>query len=164
MANRGRSTKPVSDGLTKRADGSFAFAPGNKFGRGNPNIRRLAAYRQMVNKAVTPEQVRTVMRKLVALAKRGDLAAIKEVLDRTVGKATAAPMHGDHAALEFPTMTTTADTVTAANGILRAMSDGRITAEDAARVGTLIELARRTIETHEIAQRLEALERKETRR
>ena len=40
--------------------------------------------------AVTEDDVRAVITKLVELAKGGDLAAIREVLNRTVGKADVA--------------------------------------------------------------------------
>jgi hypothetical protein len=40
--------------------------------------------------AVTPEDVEEITRKLVESAKQGDVVAIRELLDRTIGKPVAA--------------------------------------------------------------------------
>jgi hypothetical protein len=42
----------------------------------------------MLLESVTPEDVRAVVAKLVDLAKSGDLAAVRELLDRLFGKPT----------------------------------------------------------------------------
>jgi hypothetical protein len=147
------SRKPAKDPKTGH------FVKGNCGGPGNPNIVRLAEYRAAMREAVTPTQLRAVLRKLVSKAKGGDVLAAKVLLDRTLGKATAAPATDDAAKVDLPTLATTADTVAASNAILQALGEGRLSAEDAARYATIVELARRTLETHDLAERLAALER-----
>ena len=75
------------------------FEKGNKIGNrwkkgesGNPNGRRNAA-RDILNKILDTEiddrtKREVLLDKLVSMANRGNLNAIKEVLDRTEGKST----------------------------------------------------------------------------
>ncbi|MEZ4270158.1 MAG: hypothetical protein R3C68_01580 [Myxococcota bacterium] len=65
---------------------SGRFAVGNKGGPGNPHARRVAKLRSLLLNAVTDDELHAIVLKLVDLAKGGDLAAIREVLNRTVGK------------------------------------------------------------------------------
>ena len=76
--------QPFSDGGRDR---SGRFAVGNKGGPGNPHARRTAKLRAVLLETITPEDVAAATRALVEQAKSGDLAAIKELLDRTIGKA-----------------------------------------------------------------------------
>jgi len=66
------------------------FAAGNPGGPGNPHARRVATLRALLFEAVTDDDLRAVVGKLIEQAKGGDLAAIREPLDRTLGKAPAA--------------------------------------------------------------------------
>lgn len=65
------------------------FAPGNKYGRGNPNNLKAQQLRNTLLSAVTEDDLLKVTRKLIAMAKQGDLGAIRELLDRVLGKPTA---------------------------------------------------------------------------
>jgi len=62
------------------------FAKGNRGGPGNPHAKQVSLLRSALLKAVSPEDVQQVMSKLIELAKAGDVRAIKEILDRTLGK------------------------------------------------------------------------------
>jgi hypothetical protein len=62
------------------------FAPGNAGGPGNPFARRVATLRSALLEAITPEDVTEIVRKLVEMAKAGDIAAAREVLTRVIGK------------------------------------------------------------------------------
>src|SRR4051812_23115097 len=66
------------------------FEPGNKLGRGNPLAGRVAKIRGILLQRLTPEDAREIADALIRQAKGGDLAAIRELLDRTVGKPTVA--------------------------------------------------------------------------
>lgn len=68
---------------------SGRFAPGNAGGPGNPHAAQCARLRAELLRAVTPKTIRTIARALTERAKRGDLAAIKMLLDFTVGKPVA---------------------------------------------------------------------------
>lgn len=76
--------------MTSERDDLGRFKTGNAGGPGNPNARQTADLRAMVRDAVTPEDLAEVVRVLIGKAKGGELAAIRELLDRTIGKATDA--------------------------------------------------------------------------
>lgn len=67
-------------------DARGRFARGNKGGPGNPRCRRAAALRQLLVGAVSDDDFRAVVAKLVDMAKAGDLAAIRELFDRMLGR------------------------------------------------------------------------------
>lgn len=82
VSPRAVATDPSTNGRTPRG----RFARGNPGGPGNPYARRVAWLRAALIDAVTNEDMRDVARVLVARAKDGDVGAIRELLDRTVGK------------------------------------------------------------------------------
>jgi len=81
-------TTPFRDG---RAGGG-RFAPGNPGGPGNPYGRQVAALRAALLEAVTPDELRAVAAKLVELAKAGNVQAIRELFDRTLGRPVEADL------------------------------------------------------------------------
>ena len=70
-------------------DGRGRFLRGNQAarGRGNPNAARVNAWRSALAQTVTVEDIRAVLCVLVEKAKAGQPWAVKEFLDRTLGKA-----------------------------------------------------------------------------
>jgi hypothetical protein len=62
------------------------FAPGNKYGRGNPHAARVSKLRAALLKAVKPTDIKAVIKKLLEQAKGGDADAMKELLDRSIGR------------------------------------------------------------------------------
>lgn len=63
--------------------------------------------------------------------------------------------------LDLPgSLATAADVATAANALLRAMAAGDITPQDAQRVASVLELARRAVETEDLERRVVELERR----
>ena len=80
---------PLTNGSNGR-DTTGKFAKGNPGGPGNPHAARVAQLRSLMLEAVSLEDIQQVVAKLIELAKGGDLAAIRELLDRTLGKPTAA--------------------------------------------------------------------------
>jgi len=84
-----KKSKPSTNGDNGERAGRDAqgrFTSGNKLGRGNPFAARVAKLRAELLKAVTPADIRAVARKLIKQAKTGDLPAIRELLDRVLGK------------------------------------------------------------------------------
>lgn len=61
------------------------FARGNKGGPGNPHAQHVAKLRSALFEAVTPEDIRDVISALVTQARAGDVASIKELLQRLLG-------------------------------------------------------------------------------
>lgn len=139
-------------------DARGRFATGNPGGPGNPYGKRCAELRAAVLEAVGPEDLREVVARILDSAKGGDLAAAKLLLERTLGKVPAAPQDAPEAQVDLPHLATTTDTVEAANAILAAMGEGRVSPEAAVKMTAVVELARRAIETHELAGRVAALE------
>ena len=62
------------------------FVKGNKIGEGNPFAKKVARLRAALLSAITPADIRIIIKKLIKQARSGDLAAAKEVLDRAVGR------------------------------------------------------------------------------
>jgi hypothetical protein len=82
-----RNTSPSThgaDGSGRTASGTFA--KGNKLGRGNPLAGRAAKLRARLLRKVTAEDFDAIADKLIAMGKGGDLAAIKELFDRLMGR------------------------------------------------------------------------------
>ena len=69
-----------------REAGTGRFTAGNKFGRGNKLAAEVHNLRRAMFAAVTPEDVQAAMKALVAEGRAGNVVAIKELLDRLVGK------------------------------------------------------------------------------
>ncbi len=77
--------KPSPNGLNGR-DGRGRFAQGNAGGPGNPHAGKVAKLRSALLAAITEDDVREIVERLVRLAKEGDLAAIRELFLRTIGR------------------------------------------------------------------------------
>ena len=87
---------PSPNGPNGRDAATGRFAKGWKGGPGNPHAQQVAQLRSALLEAVTPDDVKAVAAKLVEMALGGDLAAIREVLDRTVGRAEVAVAQHQH--------------------------------------------------------------------
>ena len=81
---------PSTNGPNGGRDNHGRFVPGCAGGPGNPLAARVAKLRAAALAAVTASDVRAILRKLVNLAKGGDVQAAKEVLQRTLGPCEAA--------------------------------------------------------------------------
>lgn len=80
--------------LAKFGDGrdrAGRFAKGNVGGPGNPHGRAVARLRQAVIDTVTDDDFAAIIRTLVDAAKAGEPWAVKELLDRTIGKPVSMP-------------------------------------------------------------------------
>jgi hypothetical protein len=80
---------PSTHGSNGQQGRDGRFVAGNKLGRGNPLAGRAAKIRAVLLKSVTAADAKEIAAKLVEMAKGGDLAAIRELLDRTIGKPAA---------------------------------------------------------------------------
>lgn len=90
-------TAPDVDGLpAKGRDRAGRFAPGNRASKGNPHAVQVAKLRATLLGAVTPADLKAVIGKMIEAAKAGEPWAIKETLDRCIGRAVPAePDAGD---------------------------------------------------------------------
>jgi len=84
---------PVGDGGDAAAangrDARGRFAQGNRIARGNPLARRVARLRAALLRAIEPEDIEAAVRALALRAQTGDPAAVRELLDRALGKPEA---------------------------------------------------------------------------
>ena len=69
-------------------DRSGRFSAGNKLAKGNPFAKQAQQLRVALFRAVTKRDIKAIVAKLVEAAKAGDVVAAREVLDRTIGKAS----------------------------------------------------------------------------
>jgi hypothetical protein len=67
-------------------DENGRFLPGNRGGPGNPHARKVAQLRSALLGTVTEEDIKAIAAKLVAMARGGNLPAIRELLERTLGR------------------------------------------------------------------------------
>src|SRR5688500_3044909 len=67
-------------------DANGRFAPGWRGGPGNPYAKKVAQLRSVLLTTVTEDDMKAVALKLVEMARSGHLPAIKELLERTLGK------------------------------------------------------------------------------
>src|SRR5713101_7688639 len=84
-----QSVNPNSENQDKPAaerDSQGRFAPGNRCGAGNPFARRVALLRTIFLTSVHEEDIHGIVRKLIELAKNGDVAAARLVLGYSLGK------------------------------------------------------------------------------
>jgi len=77
---------PSANGAKSDRDGRGRFVKGWKGGPGNPHASIVMEWRKALVKAVTPEDVTAVMEKLIEKARAGEAWAVKEFLDRCVGR------------------------------------------------------------------------------
>ena len=90
-----RLNEPYSKGTKGNSGGNGSgrdpatgrFLPGHNMpGPGNPGQKRMAEIRGIMLEVVTPADMTEMIRKIVSMAKRGDLTATKLLLDRLFGK------------------------------------------------------------------------------
>lgn len=123
-----------------------------------PHASKMRRFRQIVLDAVSDEQLQELTFVLIQKAAAGDMGAAGLLLDRILGKAKPEP---DYHPLPIdlpPTLQSAADIAAAARAILDAVASGALPANDAQKLGTIIETARRTYETQGLEERLAKLE------
>ena len=82
-------SEPTPNGDNGR-DAKGRFTAGNAGGPGNPHAHTVARFRRALLDAVTDEDFTAIAQKLVEQSKAGDIASIRELLNRTLGKPSEA--------------------------------------------------------------------------
>ena len=80
------SPSPNGRNGSERDPSTGRFVKGNAGGPGNPHAGRVGQLRTAMLDTVTAEDVRAITRKLVELARGGDVRAMKEIFDRSLGR------------------------------------------------------------------------------
>lgn len=68
------------------------FTAGNPGGPGNPYAARVGRWRQLLAESLTDKEMAAVIAALVKAAKAGEPWAVREVMDRTLGKPVEADL------------------------------------------------------------------------
>ncbi|UCD74188.1 MAG: hypothetical protein JSV91_10400 [Phycisphaerales bacterium] len=76
---------PSPNGPNGRDD-QGRFAKGNPGGPGNPHGEHVGKLRAALLAAVTDRDMQAIAARLVQMAKDGDIQAVRELLNRTIGK------------------------------------------------------------------------------
>jgi hypothetical protein len=95
-----------------------------------------------------------LIKKLIEVAKSGDVAALRLCIDRI-----CAPQRERPVAIELPPMTTPADAVAAMGTILQAFGVGDLGPQEAAGLANVVGSFSQTITTAQLEQRLEQIEK-----
>lgn len=130
------------------------FANGNKGGPGNPKLRRGLNYQMWIYDAATKEDIQAVFLAMVKQAKAGDALAARDVLNRVAGKPRFVERR---VSIDLPEIVDIRSAGAAMRVVTAAASKGEITLEEAEQLSGVIEVARRTFETVELAAEVEAL-------
>lgn len=133
------------------------FAPGNKGGPGGSR-RRASELRRAAEEAVTPDMVSAAMRKCALLALQGNLAALRILLERTLGRPAEAPL-AEPLDIEPLKLRTAADCTAALQKVTDAMCQGRLDVVHGKVLLDAIETQSKLINVSELEVRLMELEK-----
>ncbi len=121
-------------------------------------IKLKAALQEAMTEVMTPKRLKAVFITLFkAAVEDSNVTAARILIERVLGKIRSEPLQPG--ALVIPNGLETASEVrAAANALLQALTQGAIAPEDAQRAATIVDSARRSIETEELEERLLKLE------
>jgi len=136
----------------KRKAPSTAFKPGQS---GNPaggkRGQRPLAFAAL--DALGQDNAQEIVRSVTQSAIGGDMRAAEIILRRVWPERKGRPL-----TISLPKITGSADLAGAMSTIVQAVTVGEITPDEGQALAALIETQRKTIETHDLASRIEALE------
>ena len=91
MAKKKKKSTKKSTPLATASNGrgkNGKFIAGNSAAKGNPHAKKVAKLRSIMLGATSEADMRAITRKMISLAKGGDIAAAKLVWDRLLGSVT----------------------------------------------------------------------------
>ena len=139
--------------MQRRGEPGRPFQPGQS---GNPAGKRKGTRNRvtvLAEKLMTDDSEAVVLA-VVKAAKGGDMTAARLVLDRIAPARRGRPI-----SFALPLIKTTADITEAMRAVLASMASGTLTPDEAMAAASVIEVNRKAIETHELENRVVALER-----
>jgi hypothetical protein len=137
---------------TGKKQGGVPFKPGRS---GNPNGRPAGSRNKatLAIESLLEGEAETLARKVVELAKEGDLQALRLCLDRLCPPRKDSPV-----SFRLPPMVTTVDAVAAMAALVGAVASGELTPIEAGELTKIIQAFAKIIETAELEQRIRKLE------
>jgi uncharacterized protein DUF5681 len=122
---------------------------GNPAGRPRGSRNRAT----LLMESLLADDAEAIGRKAIAMAKQGDMAAIRLCMDRL-----SPPRKGEPVAFELPPLDKPADSVAAAAEIVAAVAAGELTPSEAADLAKVVDVYVRAIATKAFDERLTKLE------
>lgn len=98
-----RHHDPLATGTNGDRDEAGRFVPGNKAATGTRQSR-VQQFRAKVHQLVTDDDLEVIIGRLVEQAKQGEAWAIRELLDRLIGRPAPAPAEPDESQPGYLTM------------------------------------------------------------
>jgi hypothetical protein len=143
---------PASTDKTAQKPRGRPFARGNS---ANPNGRPKGSRNKttMAVEALLDGEAAALTRKVVELAKEGDMAALRLCLDRILPPRRDRPV-----TFEMPALATAADAMTVSTALVQAVGRGELTPAEATEISALVAAHIRLLETVELERRIAALE------
>jgi len=128
------------------------FKPGQS---GNPKGRAVGSRPKVLAAldALGEGSVEEIVRKQIEMAKDGDAAAARIILDRVWP-----PRKGSRLQFDLPEIAKAEDLPAAFATVNRQVADGELSPDEGALIGGLLDAHRKAIETNELAARVAALE------
>ena len=129
------------------------FKPGQS---GNPDGRKAGSRNKVTlsMEALLEGESEALTRTAIEKAKAGDMTALRICFDRLYP-----PQKGRSIQIDLPPIKQADDVVLGYEAVLAAVSDGRITPDEASTIAHVLEANRRAIETCELEARMTALEK-----
>lgn len=148
----------MTDGGDNNArDERGRFAKGNPGGPGGPR-RRACELRLAAEEAITPEHLGAMVRKATRMGLEGNLAAMRFVFDRTIGRPLDASVDAEPLGISLPRLTAAKDCNEAVDRLIDGICQGTVDRGAAMLLISAIQTRLRAIEVDELEERLTQLE------
>jgi len=132
------------------------FESGNKFGKGRPAGSRNKS--TIALQAMLDQHAEPILKKAVYMALSGEKAAIRLCFDRLLP-----PRRPSAVKFKFPRVDSVADIAKASSSVVRAVADGKLTTVEGDVMINMLEKLRRAFETVSFEERIDALERQQSK-
>jgi hypothetical protein len=129
------------------------FEAGNKLGRGRPPGSR--NQKTLLIEELLDENSESLLHKALNLAQQGNIPMLRLLLDRVLPRPKDAAV-----SIGLLRMRTPEELLQAQEGVMQELALGQLTPNQAEQIFSLIEARRRLLETHELEQRMRAIEKR----
>lgn len=134
------------------------FAAGNPGGPGGAR-KRSFELRRAAQEAISEEHIQAMVRKAAAMALQGNMSAMRFVFERTSGRAAEAPVDPEPVTIAMPDLRTAADCNLAMERLMAGVCGGTIDRDTAKLLTDMIQVRIKVIETKELEERVEQMEK-----